>query len=86
VVKPRPADGVVFNRVGDELVLLDLNRGVYYGLDPIGARIWQLLSEGVEEAEIVERLREEYEAERETLAADLAGLIAELRGCGLLLD
>lgn len=81
----RPAGGVVFNRVGEELVLLDLNRGVYYGLDPIGARVWQLLTEGVEEGEIVDRLTEEYDVKRETLAADLERLIAELRGCGLLL-
>ncbi|HYI12182.1 MAG TPA: PqqD family protein [Thermoanaerobaculia bacterium] len=82
----RPAEGVVFNRVGDELVLLDLHRGIYYGLDPVGARIWQLLSEGAGEGEIVARLGEEYDVERETLAADLGRLIAELRGCGLLLD
>jgi Coenzyme PQQ synthesis protein D (PqqD) len=82
----RVADGVVFNRVGDELVLLDLNRGVYYGLNPIGAHIWQLLSEGVAEGELVDRLCEEYDVARETLAADLEALLAELRGCGLLVE
>ena len=80
----KPREGVVFNRVGDELVLLDLNRGVYYGLDPIGARIWELLSEGLDESAIVTRLCDEYEVGREQLRADLAKLVGELRECGLL--
>jgi hypothetical protein len=82
----RIAEGVVFNRVGDELVLLDLNRGVYYGLNPIGARVWQLLAEGVAEGELTDRLYDEYDAPREMLAADLEMLLAELRGCGLLIE
>lgn len=79
----RLAEGVVFNRVGEELVLLDLNRGVYYGLDPIGARIWQLMAEGNDEAEIVNILTNEYDAPPKTLRADFDSLIAELRERGL---
>lgn len=80
----RLAEGVVFNRVGEELVLLDLNRGVYYGLDPIGARIWQLLAEGTDAAEIVNILTNEYDVAPETLQSDFDRLIADLRQCGLL--
>ena len=32
--------------LGDETVILDLASGTYYGLDPVGARIWQLMAEG----------------------------------------
>ncbi len=80
----KPREGVVFNRVGEELVLLDLNRGIYYGLDPIGARMWELLSAGQEEGEILATLGEEYEVERQTLSADLRRLIAELQESELL--
>ena len=37
---------VMARTVGDETVILDLASGTYYGLDPIGARIWQLMGEG----------------------------------------
>jgi len=37
---------VMARTVGDETVILDLASGTYYGLDPVGARIWQLMSEG----------------------------------------
>ena len=33
---------VVAREVGNETVLLDLESGTYYGLDPIGARMWNL--------------------------------------------
>ena len=37
---------VMARTVGDETVILDLTSGTYFGLDPVGARIWQLLTEG----------------------------------------
>ena len=29
--------------LGDEAAILNLKDGVYYGLDPVGARIWKLV-------------------------------------------
>lgn len=80
----RIADGIVFKEVGDEIVLLDFERGIYFGLDAVGARIWELLAEGHEVTAIVNTLADEYEATRETLEQDVAELIAELRAQGLL--
>ena len=36
---------VMFREVNDGAVLLDLKNGIYYGLDPIGTRVWNLLAE-----------------------------------------
>ena len=33
---------VVFCDLEEEIAMLNLNDGVYYGLDPVGARIWNL--------------------------------------------
>ena len=35
----------VSSDLGDETAILGLKSGVYYGLDPVGARIWSLLQE-----------------------------------------
>ena len=72
--------------IGTEMVLLDYDRGIYYGLNPVGARVWQLLSDGKNESEIVELLAEEYDAERAAIAADVAALLRELRERGLLTE
>ncbi len=72
------ADGVVGTRQGDTTVLLDVNRGMYYTLNEVGGRIWELLGSGVAVPAIVERLQDEYDVAPDTLAADTAALIDRL--------
>ena len=37
------SEQVVTRRVGDETVLLNLESGIYFGLDPVGSRFFELL-------------------------------------------
>jgi hypothetical protein len=82
---PRPAPHVVFKRVGDELVLLDYDRGVYYGLDAAGARMWELLAAELDEDAVVAQLLTEFEVDEATLRRDMTALSAELLRLKLLL-
>jgi hypothetical protein len=75
---------VMARTVGDETVILDLASGTYFGLDPIGARIWQLMGESRSLAEICATMLEEYEVEREQLEADVLRLAGELAERGLI--
>ena len=61
-----------------ETVLLELSRGVYFGLDEVGTRIWQLLARGDSLDEIVAALVDEYEVSADAAAADLRALVGEL--------
>ena len=74
---------VMARQVGDETVILDLASGTYFGLDPVGARIWQLLGEGKTLAEICQMMLEEYEVEREQLETDVLRITGELLERGL---
>lgn len=74
---------VMARTVGDETVILDLASGTYFGLDPVGARIWQLMSEGQPLAAICDTLLDEYEVTRETLEGDILRLTEDLRAKGL---
>ena len=78
-----PSD-VMDRRVGDETVILNLASGAYYGLDPVGARMWELMSAGHSLAEIRDRLLEEYEVEADRFEQDLLELVADLRSQGLI--
>src|SRR5438105_13284189 len=75
---------VMARQVGDETVLLDLASGNYFGLDAVGARIWQLLVEGKAPPEVCDVLLSEYEVPREALENDLARLLGELKAQGLI--
>jgi hypothetical protein len=77
---------VMARQVGDETVILDLASGTYFGLDPVGARIWQLLGEGKTLAEICQMMLEEYEVEREQLETDVLRLTGELLERGLVVQ
>ena len=74
---------VMARTVGDETVILDLASGTYFGLDPVGARIWALMGEGRALAEICTTMLEEYEVEREQLETDVLRLSGELVERGL---
>lgn len=75
----RICDNVVFRDLDDETVLLHLGTGVYFGLDPVASRIWQLLVECRPLPEIVEQLVAEYEVSESVCARDLADFMAALR-------
>ena len=74
---------VMARLVGDETVILDLASGTYYGLDPVGARIWQLMAEGKAIASVCETLIDEFDVSRETLEHDVLQLTKELCAKGL---
>jgi hypothetical protein len=74
---------VLARQVGEEAVMLDLARGTYFGLDPVGARIWQLLGQGKTLAEVCDAMVDEYDVSREVIERDVAKLVQELVDRGL---
>lgn len=75
---------VMARQVGDETVFLDLASGKYFGLDPVGTRIWQLISEGKPLAQVCDAIVAEYEVTRDTAERDLRHLLANLQTEGLI--
>ena len=79
----RANDNVLFQDLHGEGVLLNLRSGVYFGLDPVGARIWQLLEKPAVLSGILESLLTEYDVAREQCVQDLLALVAEMEQQGL---
>jgi len=69
----------MFRTVGDESVLLHLKTEVYLGLDPVGTRMWTLLTESPSIEDAYEVLRAEYEVEGEDLRKDLQEFLGKLQ-------
>ena len=66
-----------------EAAILNLKSGVYFGLDPVGARVWSLLQQPATLSHLCDALVEEYEVERPSLEIDLRDLLSELIAQGL---
>jgi len=78
-----PVPEVLFQDVGDEAVLLNLQTEHYFSLNDVGTRMWQLLCEHGDTDTVVARLSDLYDAEVDTLRQDLAELIVELHEAAL---
>jgi Coenzyme PQQ synthesis protein D (PqqD) len=79
----RPRPHVVWTTHTDATVLLDADRGLYYTLNDVAGRTWELLAAGEPVLAILQTLGDEYEVEREVLEADLAALLRRLVEAGL---
>lgn len=62
-----------------EAVLLDVETGMYYGLDEVGTRIWTLLEQGASEGELLARMLEEYDVELDQLKSELSDFLTALQ-------
>jgi len=74
---------VMARQVGEETVILDLAEGTYYGLNPVGARIWAELAEGRTLGEACAALLDEYDVEAARLERDVSALADALASRGL---
>ncbi|MFO7313621.1 lasso peptide biosynthesis PqqD family chaperone [Rhodothermus marinus] len=74
----------VSSKLGEEVVILNLRNGVYYGLDPIGTRIWELIQEPRSVRQVCEVLLEEYDVTFEQCAEDVLALMRDLQAQGLI--
>lgn len=62
-----------------EVVILSLADGVYYGLDAVGAYIWQRLRESRTVRELVDDIVTRYAVDRERCERDLLTFLEDLR-------
>lgn len=67
-----------------EVVILDIERGIYFGLERVGTLIWELLQAPRPVSEIIERVVAEYDVERIAAEADVQALLADLARHGLI--
>ena len=75
---------VMARQVGDETVILNLASGTYFGLDPVGSRVWQLIAENRTLAQVCDLMMAEYDVARETIEADILGIMDNLSTQGLI--
>ena len=82
---PRPRSSVIYRDLPEGAILFCTATEVYYSLNPIGARIWQLLPPVcTTEEEVVARLFESYpETNLGKISADVRRLLDDLAGNGL---
>jgi hypothetical protein len=77
------APDVVFRELDGEAVILNLESGMYFGLDEVGTRIWQLIQEHGALQRVFETMCDEFDVGSDALERDLLELVDELCAKGL---
>ena len=67
-----------------EVVMLNLKNGTYYGLDEVGARVWNLIQEPRSVGAVRDVILDEYDVEVERCERDLLALLGELAAADLI--
>lgn len=69
---------VLSRQLDGEAVLLDLQAGTYFGLNEVGALVWDLLCGGASIGDVRDRICRDYAVDPTTAATDVEGIIDEL--------
>lgn len=69
---------VVFCELSGELALLDLRSNTYYGLNKVGARVWEMIQEPRSLAELCEAVVQRYDVDPARCRSDIEALVRQL--------
>ena len=75
----------ISGRLHDEMVMMDLEQGKYFSLNPVATRIWDLLERELTVAELCALLKEEYEVESRQCFDEVSEHLSEMARLGLII-
>lgn len=82
----RRQDDVVSRKVGDRLVVVDLQTNRIYELNPTASRLWELLETGRDRAELEQAMLKEFEVREPDLSVNLDETLNLLSSKGLIAE
>ncbi len=77
-------EDIVASDIDDEKVMMSIEKGRYYSLDPVGSRVWELLDKPIRVSDLIAALLLKYDVDRETCERDVLAFLEELREDGIL--
>lgn len=75
---------IIFSDMDGETVMMSVERGEYYGINPIGSRIWGLLETPRTVSALCDTLSPDYDVTPEQCAADVLLFLNQLVDKGVI--
>ncbi|MDO8678752.1 MAG: PqqD family peptide modification chaperone [Acidobacteriota bacterium] len=63
---------------GDDILMMSVEAGTYFGLEQVGARIWELVADPITVEQICARLIDEYDVGSDVCEAEVLAFLAHL--------
>jgi hypothetical protein len=77
-------DKILFADIDEEVVMMDIEQGTYYGMDDIASQIWNLIEEPIRVSDLCSALQESYDVSPEDCLRDIVEFLDQLNEQGLL--
>jgi hypothetical protein len=74
----------VVAEIDGQMVALDIQRGVCYGLNKVATRIWQIIDAPSSAEQIADVLTTQFDVDRATCIAETLDLLADMSDAGLI--
>lgn len=75
---------IVSSDMDGETIMMSLDKGMYYGLNAIATRIWELIEKPLPVSELCNILVNEFEVDRDLCQRDVCRFLGELQGDDLI--
>jgi len=79
----KQANGQVSCSLNEEVAILNLSSGIYYGLGDVGGVIWERLGEEITVKELCRIVTEQFDVAGEQAASDVIDFLSKLVDVGL---
>ena len=70
---------ILFSAMDKEIVMLNIEKGSYYGLNPSAAKIWKILQEEQTFESLLQKIEKTYKVKKENCEKDLEKFILDLK-------
>lgn len=75
---------IIHSKIGDEVVMMDMDSGFYFGLNTIGSAIWDKLASPITAHELIDLLMKEFSVERIVCESDTHEFLNQLLERGII--
>jgi hypothetical protein len=69
---------IVQSKIGEEVVMLDMDSGFYFGLNSVASVIWGLLANEISFEALIDQLMAQFDVERSLCEADTKELLDQM--------
>ena len=69
---------IISSEMGGETVMMSIENGKYFSVNPVGSRIWELLHSPQTVAQLVDALLDGYEIDRATCEKEVVAFLTHM--------
>lgn len=76
---------IISSKMDDEVVMMSVEKGNYYGLNRVGSEIWEKLTKPLTVSHLCDKLMQEFDVEKEQCEREVITYLEKLVSEGLIL-